>query len=130
MVGNRKGEPYMGLLIRLVLNALSLWLTVSVGRALGLELGLTGAAGAVISVIMLALINATLGLVIRMVTMPLRCLTLGLLTVVINALLFWLAGSLDTGLYVGNFTAGLFGSIVYSLCSGIASQLVPDTEKD
>lgn len=120
----------MGLLIRLILNALALWLTVTLGRSLGLQLGLSGAAGAVISVIMLALINATLGMVIRMVTLPLRCLTLGLLTVLINALLFWLAGSLDSGLYVGNFAAGLFGSIVYSVFSGIASQLVQDDEKD
>lgn len=120
----------MGLLIRLILNALALWLTVVAGKSLGLELGLTGVAGAIISVVMLALINATLGLVIRMVTLPLRCLTLGLLTLLINGLLFWLAGSLETGLYVGNFVSGLFGSLVYSLFSGIASQLVQDDEKD
>ncbi len=121
----------MGLIIRLVLNAIALWVTVYVGRQLGLAVGLYGFTGAVVAVIILALINATLGLVIKLVTAPLRCLTLGLLTLVINALLFWLAGSLEIGLYVGNFVAGLFGSVVYSILSGLLSQFVKDDdEKD
>lgn len=118
----------MGFLIRLILNAAALWMTVYLGQKLGFQLALSSAASALVAVIVLALINATLGLVIKIATLPLRCLTLGLLTLVINALMFWLAGSLKIGFTVGNFTAGLFGSLAYSLISGLLSQFVRDDD--
>jgi putative membrane protein len=121
----------MGFLIRLIINALALWLTVFLGRQLGLDLhigaGANGAVTALIVVIVLAVVNATIGLIVRLITAPLNCLTLGLLSFVINALMFWLVGSLGIpGFRVGSFVAGLFGSVVMTIISSVLTTMTGD----
>lgn len=125
----------MGFLIRLVVNAAALWLTVFLGEKLGLELhlggGVNGALTAVIVVVVLAVVNATIGLVIRLITAPLNCLTLGLLSFVINALMFWLVGSLGIpGFEVGSFLAGLFGSVVMTIISSLLTNIVGEGDRE
>jgi len=51
------------------------------------------ALGLFVAVVLLALINATLGKALKLLVLPLNCLTLGLVSVIINALLFWQVGS-------------------------------------
>jgi putative membrane protein len=125
----------MGFLIRLLINAVALWLTVLLGERLGLGLhiggGVNGAVTAVVVVIVLAVVNATIGLVVRLITAPLNCLTLGLLSFVINALMFLLVGSLNLGSFVvKGFMAALFGSVVMTIISAALSTLGPDKGGD
>lgn len=124
----------MGILTRLIINALALWLTVLIGQSLGLDLrlapGVNGAVSAVVTAIVLALVNALIKPVITLLTLPLNCLTLGLFSFVVNALLFWLVGSLGLGFHVGGFLPGLFGSVVMAIISAVASKIVADPGKD
>jgi putative membrane protein len=91
----------VGLLLRWFLNAIALYLTVAAGHALGLGLGLHNAGSALIAVLVLAIVNALIGTIIRLMTMPINCLTLGLFSIIINALLFWLVGNIQqSGLIV------------------------------
>lgn len=125
----------MGFLVRLVVNAVALWLTVFLGEKLGLPMhlgaGANGAITAVVVVVVLAIVNATIGLVLKLITAPLNCLTLGLLSFVINALMFWLVGSLGVrGFKVGSFLAGLFGSVVMTIISSALTSLVGDGKRD
>lgn len=124
----------MGFLLRLLVNAAALWLTVFLGAKLNLDLhiggGVVGAATAVVVVVVLAVVNATIGVVLRLITAPLNCLTLGLLSFVINALLFWLVGSLGIpGFEVGSFLAGLFGSVVMTIISSVLTTVVGDGDR-
>lgn len=118
---------------RLVVNALALWLTVLLAQwaefDISLAPGVNGAIAAVVTVIALALVNATIGKVIKLLTLPLTLLSLGLWTFVINALMFLLVGRLTIGFSVGNFWAGLFGSVVYSILSVIISSMFGDEDK-
>jgi putative membrane protein len=132
----------MGFLTRIVINALALGLTVLLGQKLGIKgLGFKpgdNAANAVLSTIVmlvaLTVVNATIGLLIRFLTKPLNCLTLGLFSFVVNALMFMLAAvvvhKMGYGFRVDTFTAGLFGSVVMGLISSIATSLVQDPDKD
>lgn len=132
----------MSFVTRLLINALALWITVLLGQKIGIkDLGFESGgqtASAVMAtavmVIVLTLVNSTIGLVVKFLTKPLNCLTLGLFSFVVNALMFMLAGvavsSLGYGFKVGSFTAGLFGSVVMGIISSIATTLVADPDKD
>jgi len=113
------------ILIRWVVSALALYLTVVAAQALGLGLALKpGVASAFVAVAVFALVNAVIGGVLRLLTLPLNCLTFGLLGLVINALMFLLVGRLDVGLVVRDFWAALFGSVVMGILSGILNTFV------
>lgn len=77
----------------------------------------------------LALINATLGRVIKFLTIPLNCLTLGLFSLVVNAAMLMLAGSLRIGFVVEDFWAALVGSLVLAVVYGLLGILIPDEDK-
>jgi putative membrane protein len=90
-----------------------------------------GAVTALVVVVVLAIVNATIGLIVKLITAPLNCLTLGLLSFVINALMFWLVGSLNLGSFVVNgFWAALFGSVVMTVISSVLTTLVTDKGED
>ncbi|MDR2710251.1 MAG: phage holin family protein [Burkholderiales bacterium] len=79
--------------------------------------------------LILGLINALIRPILVLLTLPVTVLTLGLFILVINALLFWLAGSVFQGFHVGSFWLAFFGAIVYSLISWILSALILGEKK-
>ncbi len=70
---------------------------------------------AFIAAILFALINATLGLILRILTFPLNFLTLGLTSFIIGVLMIYLAGRLLNGFRVDNFTSALFLAAVLAI---------------
>lgn len=121
-----------GLLVRLLANMVALYLTVLIVHAARLDLQFHptrghGPMAAVVSlaltVIVLGLVNALLGPIIRLFTLPISCLTLGLFGLIINALLFWLVGHLGLGLHVGGFWPALAGSLLMGLLSALISHV-------
>lgn len=59
-----------------------------------------------------------------MLTLPITIVTLGLFLLVLNALVFWFAGSILKGFQVEGFWWAVIGAIVYSLVSGLLSGLL------
>ena len=76
----------------------------------------TSFGSAMIAALVLGLLNALLRPLLVLLTLPVTVLTLGLFLFVINALLFYFAASLLSGLAVTGFVAALIGSLIYSLC--------------
>jgi len=68
---------------------------------------------ALITSAVLGLINALIRPLIILLTLPINILTLGLFTLVINALMFWLASTIVKGFEIENFTAAFIGALVY-----------------
>jgi len=83
---------------------------------------------ALLAAIVLGLVNTLLRPLLILLTLPATLLTLGLFLFVLNALMFWLAGSMFEGFVVGGFWPALFGAILYSIFSSVLSSLLP-TEK-
>jgi putative membrane protein len=81
---------------------------------------IAGAGAAVIAAAILGILNALLKPILVVLTFPLTIVTLGLFLLVINALMFLLAGALVRGLEVKSFWAALLGSLVVSVVSFIA----------
>jgi putative membrane protein len=74
-----------------------------------------GFGAALIAALVIGLINATLGLVLKIVTAPLTLITFGGFLLVVNALMLMLASSLLRGFHVRNFTTALIGGVVLCL---------------
>ena len=74
--------------------------------------------------VIIALINIFIRPIIQLVTLPINFLTLGIFGLIINALLFMLAGYLAPGVHVDGFLSALLGSIVLSILSMIINGLV------
>jgi putative membrane protein len=86
--------------------------------------------GLVIAAVILGIVNAILRPILFIITLPLQIVTLGLFTLVINGLLFWLVGSFHVGLYVDGFWPGFWGAIVMGLVSWILSALTGGLESN
>ena len=67
--------------------------------------------------IIIALVNTFIKPLIQLITLPITILTLGLFSLVINALMLMLAGWLTPGFEVEGFLSALVGSILLSLFS-------------
>ncbi|MBS4760602.1 MAG: phage holin family protein [Clostridium sp.] len=72
---------------------------------------------AMFACIIIALINTFIKPLLEIITFPINFITVGLFSLVINALLLMLAGWITPGLEVEGFWSALFGSIVLSLFS-------------
>ena len=80
---------------------------------------------ALIAALVIGLVNATLGFILKIVTLPLTLLTFGLFLLVINALMLQLVSHLVPGFAVSGFWAAFFGAIVLSLVSMVLRSLIP-----
>lgn len=80
---------------------------------------------ALIAAIVIGLVNATLGLVLKIVTFPLTIVTLGLFWLVINAAMLMLAAKLVEGFTVAGWFSAIIGSILLSVVNGVLRSIVP-----
>src|SRR5262245_39866700 len=101
----------LNILINWLLSAVSLILVAHVIR--GFEVISFGTA--LIASLVIGLVNATVGLILKIVTFPLTLMTLGIFWFVINALMLKLAAALVTGFTIDGFLPAFFGAIVLSI---------------
>jgi len=79
---------------------------------------------AVVFAVILGILNAFLRPILLLLTLPLNLLTLGLFTLVVNAIVFWIASGIDLGVSVHDFGAAFLGALVVSAVSFIASRVL------
>ncbi|MDE2398877.1 MAG: phage holin family protein, partial [Burkholderiales bacterium] len=79
---------------------------------------------ALIAAFVLGLLNTLVRPLLVLLTLPVTLLTLGLFLFVINALMFWTAGSVLAGFHVAGFGAALIGSLLYSACGMVIDTAV------
>ncbi|MER1939185.1 MULTISPECIES: phage holin family protein [unclassified Castellaniella] len=79
---------------------------------------------ALIAALVLGLLNTLVKPLLVLLTLPLTVVTLGLFLLVLNALVFWWAGSILKGFQVDGFWWAVIGAIVYSLVSGLLAGLL------
>jgi putative membrane protein len=122
----------MAFLVRVVVIAVSLWVATLIVPGIDNTAGTTSTRIGTLVVVALifGLVNATLKPLIKTVGCAFYLLTLGLIGLVVNALLFLLVGYLAGGLglpfAVGGFGAAFLGAIVVSVVSFLLHVLIPD----
>jgi putative membrane protein len=86
-------------------------------------------ATALIASLIFGLLNATLGLVLKLVTLPLTILTFGIFLLVINAFLLELASGVVRGFHISSFSAAFWGALVLAIIHMLFRFLVNDTQE-
>lgn len=110
----------MILLLVWILNAVSLLVVAYLLP--GISVASFGSA--MIAALVLGLLNTIVKPVLMFLTLPITIVTLGLFLIVINALVFWFAGSILKGFEVAGFGWALIGAIVYSVVSSLLARLL------
>ncbi|MFI1254755.1 phage holin family protein [Streptomyces netropsis] len=77
-------------------------------------------------------VNFVVKPVVKLLSFPLFILTLGLITLVINALMLlltsWFAGQLDLAFHVGGFWTALIGGLIISIVAWAMHVILPDEQ--
>ncbi len=106
-----------GIILRTLIIMLGLFLASSLIP--GVEI--TGTGTFILAALLLGLVNAFVRPVAFLLTLPLTIVTLGLFLFVLNAAMFGLVAALLDSFIVAGFWSALFGAIIVSLTSTIAS---------
>jgi len=101
----------MNLLIKWVLLSLVIMLIAWIVPGITVS----GILGAMFAVIVISLVNLLIRPVVTFISLPLNVLTLGIFSLVVNALLFLLVAKLSPGLTIEGFWSGLAGAFILSL---------------
>jgi putative membrane protein len=112
-----------GLLIRVLVNAAALWVAARVIDGITLE---GGFGSTLLVALIFGVVNAFIKPIAKLISLPIRMITFGLFTLVINALLLMLTAWISAGMSVDRFWWALFGAIVISLVSWALSLFIPD----
>lgn len=128
------------LLLRWIVLAASVFAASLVTHALklGFEVDVNSFEGALklfIGVAVLSFLNATLGKILKFITIPLSCITLGLFSLVVNAVVLWVAASLNLGFKITDsglkaFVAAFAASLLISFINGVLGVFLPDDKDD
>lgn len=118
-----------GLFVRWVVSAIALYVTVVLANLMHVGIHLTGGAvSAMVVVVVLAIVNALIRPLLLIITLPLNCLTLGLITWVINAAMFWLVGAIVPGFKVDGFLDAVIGSVLMGIVAGLMNSIITPKE--
>ncbi|WP_411070762.1 phage holin family protein [Streptomyces sp. cmx-4-25] len=124
----------MNFVVKTLANAGALGVAIWLLQDITLTGGSTG--GKVLALILVALVfglvNALVKPIVRLFTLPLFVLTLGLFTFVVNALMLlltsWLADKLDLSFHVEGFWTAVLGGLIISVVSWALNVVLPDRD--
>jgi putative membrane protein len=125
----------MGIIIRIASTAVALWISTLVLS--GITLDTSSALKKILTVLAVAIIFGVVNAVIRPIVKAVGCafyvLTLGLLALVVNGLLFlltsWIAGLLHLPFHVQGFVTAVLGALIVGVISWVINAVVPDKLK-
>lgn len=110
----------MYLLARLFLNALAVMAVTYLVPGVSIQ----SFPYAFVAALILALVNALIRPLLLLLSLPVNILTLGLFTLIVNALMFWLAASISPGFRVDGFAAAFWGALVFWIVSWLTNWLI------
>jgi putative membrane protein len=113
-------EMLQHILVGWLVSALALWIVAQIIP--GIEL--RGFGAALVATIVIAIVGAVLGPVLKFLLFPVTLLTLGLFLLVINALLLKLASLFTPGFAVRGFLAALLGSVVLTIVTAVLRHMI------
>lgn len=119
-------------LIRLLINAVALYAAVAIVPGISPLQGTSWVSYLGLALIF-GLLNALVRPLLKFLTCPLIILTLGLFTLVINTVLFWLTGliglNFGIGFTVDGFWPAFWGGLIVSVISVILTALFKDDKR-
>jgi putative membrane protein len=86
----------------------------------------SGLIPALIAAVVIGLLNATVGLFVKIVTLPLTILTLGLFLLVVNGLMILLASAVVPGFHVTGIGPAFWGAVILAVLGMLIRAIVKD----
>ena len=83
---------------------------------------------ALIAALVFGLLNATLGMLVKIITFPLTVLTLGIFWFVVNAIILEITSALVPGFFIRRFLSALLGAVVLMFVNMLLRALVREVE--
>lgn len=111
-----------GFLIRLLINALGIWLASEIVPGIDVA----GTSSLLAAALLLGIVNALVRPIAVMLTLPLTIFSLGLFLLVINAGMLMLVSKLVTEFRVHTFGAAVLGALIIGLTGWVGSRYVGD----
>ncbi len=84
---------------------------------------------ALITALVLGLVNAVIRPIVIILTLPINILTLGIFTLVINALMLWIVQSVVKGFTIDTFSTAIWAALILWIISWISNALIHKSEK-
>ncbi|MDJ0383948.1 phage holin family protein [Streptomyces sp. G-G2] len=109
--------------------AVAIWLVADITLNDGSSMG-RRTLTLILVALVFGLVNFIVKPVVKLLSLPLFILTLGLFTLVVNALMLlltsWLAGKLDLSFHVEGFWTAVVGALIISIVSWAMNMVLPD----
>jgi putative membrane protein len=84
---------------------------------------------ALIAALVIGLVNATLGLLLKVLTLPLTIVTFGIFLLIINALMLKVAAFFTPGFYVVGFWPAFLGAVILAVLHLIVRMIMRKGEE-
>lgn len=83
-----------------------------------------GVLPAIIAGAVLVFIHTIIKPIIKILTLPINILTLGIFSIVLNGLFFWFVSTIVSGFSVESFTDALWGSVIVSILNWLSDKVI------
>jgi len=109
--------PMQAFLVRLLVNALGLWLASAIVPGISI----VGTGTLILAALLMGVVNALVKPVAFLLTLPITIVTLGIFLLVLNAAMFALVAWMLPGFSVSGFWAALLGWLIVTVVSWVAA---------
>ncbi|NLJ75860.1 MAG: phage holin family protein [Peptococcaceae bacterium] len=108
-------------LIRWILNVAGIIVTASIIEGFNVTV-----LAAIVGSVLLGFVNATIRPIILLITLPINMLTLGLFTLIVNALMLWLVSAVVKGFDIQGFGVAFMAALLITVISFLISYFIKD----
>ena len=108
------------MILHWIISAIAVWITSLLIPGFYID----GAIASLLAAVVIGLVNATLGLFLKIITFPFTLITFGLFWFIINAAMLKLAAAFVPGFYILGFGAAFWGAIALSLISFFLKKVI------
>jgi putative membrane protein len=112
--------------MKLIIEILLMGAAVAIAAYLLPGVTVDGFISAIIAAVLIALANATIGTILRLLTFPVNILTLGIMSFIITVLMVLLVDSLMSGFNTNGFFSAMLFAIVLALIKMLFGLIKPD----
>jgi len=115
----------MRLLLHWILSAIALLIVSRIVPGFHVQ----GLMPALIAALAIGFLNATVGLILKIITFPLTILTLGVFLLVVNGIMILVAANFVPGFHVYGFAPAFWGAVVLALLGMVVRALVSESKE-
>jgi putative membrane protein len=116
-------------LIRLVVNAFALWVAATyIPGPPGIAFSDDSIPTILLVALVFGLVNAFLKPIVKLLSLPVRIVTLGLFSLVINTAMLALTAGIVEEFSIDGFVSAFIGALVISVIGAVAGLVIPDKD--